>query len=135
MSLIQWNATLCLDIAEIDRQHRMLVETINELDDAMRQGKGKDLLGKILNRLVGYAGTHFKTEERYFAQLGYPETEKHKTEHLAFVTKVTEFKQAFDAAKLGLSVPVMRFLSDWLQDHINGSDREYAPFFHQHGVR
>ena len=37
---------------------------INDLNDAMRQGKGKDVLGKIDKELVGYTVTHFRTEEK-----------------------------------------------------------------------
>ncbi len=135
MALIQWNETLCLNIAEIDAQHHKLVDMINELNDAMRQSKGKELLARILNGLVAYAGTHFKVEEVYFAKLGYPETEKHKAEHAAFVRKVSEFKQGFDAGKLGMSMQVMSFLSDWLQHHIKGSDKKYVAFFHEKGVK
>ena len=135
MSLIQWNDSLCLDIAEIDQQHRKIVDMINELNDAMRQSKGKELLGKILNGLVSYAASHFKTEERYFAQFGYAESDKHKAEHAAFVKKVSEFKQGFDAGKLGVSMQVMTFLSDWLQHHIKGSDKKYIACFQQNGVK
>jgi len=134
MSLIQWNDTLCLNISEIDQQHRKLVDMINELNDAMRAAKGKELLGKILSGLVAYAGSHFKTEERIFERLGYPETEKHKAEHAAFVKKVSDFKQGFEAGRLGVSLQVMTFLSDWLQHHIKGSDKKYVPFLHENGI-
>ena len=39
MSLITWNDTLSIKVEEIDIQHRRLVELINELHDAMSQGK------------------------------------------------------------------------------------------------
>ncbi|MGA2938094.1 MAG: hemerythrin domain-containing protein [Syntrophobacteraceae bacterium] len=63
MALIQWNDSLSVNVVDIDKQHQKLVGMINELNDAMRQGKGKDALGKIVNGLIIYAGTHFKTEE------------------------------------------------------------------------
>lgn len=40
MPLIQWNESLSVGVVEIDRQHRKLVELINDLNNAMRQGKG-----------------------------------------------------------------------------------------------
>jgi hemerythrin len=135
MRLIRWNDTLCLNITEIDQQHRKLVDVINELNEAMRQSKGKALLGKILAGLVAYAGTHFRTEERILDRLGYPETARHKAEHAAFVKKVAEFRQGFESGKLGLSLQVMTFLSDWLQHPIKGTDKTYVPFLQQNGVR
>lgn len=119
----------------IDSQHRKLVSMINALNDAMRQGKGKEVLGKIMNGLYAYTATHFKTEEKYFEQLDYPETNKHVSEHTAFVKKVADFRAGFAKGKLGLSVDVINFLSDWLRDHIQGSNRRYVTLFKASGLK
>ena len=47
MALITWNDTLSVNVEEIDQQHRTLIAMINELNEAMKLGKGKDVLGKI----------------------------------------------------------------------------------------
>jgi hemerythrin len=135
MPLIQWNSSLSVGISLIDSQHQKLVGMINDLDDAMRQGKGKDVLGKLVRGLVAYAVTHFQTEEKYFDQFGYPETAPHKQEHAAFTRKVAEFQAGFEAGTLGLSMQVMNFLSDWLQNHIKGIDKKYSPFLVAQGVK
>ena len=59
MELIQWNEGLSVNVFEIDKQHHKLVDMINELNDAMRLGKGKDALGKIVNGLFIYARNTF----------------------------------------------------------------------------
>lgn len=135
MALITWNDSFSVSVAEIDQQHKQLVNLLNELNDAMRQGKGKDVLGKIISGLISYTATHFRTEERYFAQFNYPDTAKHKQEHAAFVEKVTAFKNGFDSGKLSLSIEVMSFLSDWLNSHIKGSDMKYSKFLNDKGVK
>ncbi|MCP4353146.1 MAG: hemerythrin family protein [Desulfobacterales bacterium] len=135
MPLIQWDDSLNVNVAEIDRQHQRLVEMINDLDDAMRQGKGKDVLGKIIDGLIAYAATHFRTEERYFDLFGYPEANNHKKEHSEFVKKISEFKDGFEKGKLGLSIQVMNFLRDWLQKHIKEVDKKYGPFFNEMGLK
>lgn len=135
MALIQWNDSFSVNVVEIDKQHQKLVEMINALNDAMSQGKGKNVLGNIINELIAYAGTHFKTEEKYFDQFGYPDADRHKKEHSDFTRKVAEFRDGFIAGKFGLSVEVMKFLSDWLQNHIKGVDRKYGPFFNEKGLK
>ena len=135
MALIEWTAGLTLGVQEIDNQHRRLVAMINDLNDAMRQGKGKDVMGKIIDGLIAYTATHFKLEEKYFDQFAYPEAYKHKSEHNKFVQKVSEFRAGFGKGKLGLSTEVMNFLSDWLKDHIQGSDRKYLPLFKSNGLK
>lgn len=134
MALLQWNDSLKVNVAEIDRQHQRLVGMINELNDAMSQGKGKETLSSTIQGLIRYTGTHFATEEKYFDQFGYPDAPAHKKGHADFVKKVTEFQGKFDAGKLGLSLEVMDFLSDWLQAHIKGEDKKYAPFLNSKGL-
>ena len=70
MALIQWSSSLSVKVKQIDDEHQKLIKLINDLNDAMRVGKGKEALGKIINELVNYAAVHFNTEERYFDRLG-----------------------------------------------------------------
>ena len=135
MSLIKWNDSLSVQVVKIDQEHKVLVDMINDLTDAMKAGKGKDVLGKILDGLISYTASHFKTEEIYFRQVKYPQATAHKQEHAAFVQKVTEFKKEFDAGRATVSVNVLQFLSKWLQSHIKGSDQKYTSFFHENGIK
>lgn len=135
MSLIHWNDALSVNIADIDKQHKKLVFMINELNGAMKQGKGKDVLGKILITLIDYTATHFKTEEKYFDLYKYPETAIHKKEHIAFVRKVSEFKDGFERQELSITIDVMTFLSDWLKNHIKVTDKKYSTFFNDRGLK
>ena len=81
MALIDWNESLSVEIAEIDHQHKKLVNILNELHAAMRQGQSKTVMAEIVDRLVDYTATHFATEEEYFDEFKYDETGPHKMEH------------------------------------------------------
>ena len=133
--MIQWDDSLSVNVAAIDLQHKKLVKMINELDDAMRVGKSKGILGSIVNGLIGYVGIHFSTEEKYFAQFKYPETDEHTQEHKAFSAKVDDFAKKFQTGQLGLSIDVMTFLSDWLGKHIKGTDKKYSACFNANGLK
>lgn len=135
MSLIRWNDNLSVNIKVIDQQHKKLVDSINELNDAMKLGKGKEVMGKIINNLISYTATHFRTEEKYFAQFGYPDLANHKKEHDAFVQKVSEFKDKFEKGRIMMTIEVMNFLSDWLKNHILVTDKLYVEFFNAKGLR
>ena len=99
MALINWNESLSVNVKEIDLQHKKLIDMNNELNEAMKLGKGKDALGKIVNGLISYTATHFKK------------------------------------GNLPLSVEVMNFLSDWLKNHIKGTDKKYSKFFNEKGLK
>ncbi|HVN71303.1 MAG TPA: bacteriohemerythrin [Desulfomonilia bacterium] len=135
MALISWNDNLSVHVGEIDRQHQQLIKMINDLDDAMKQGKGKEVLGKIVKGLSDYTAYHFSTEEKYFSQFGYPAAEVHIREHRTFVDKVTDFKKKFETNRIGLSTDVINFLSDWLKNHIQVTDHKYGPFLKEKGLK
>lgn len=135
MALIQWDSSLSVNVGEIDVQHQKLISMINELNDAMKQGKSKDVMVKIIMGLLAYTKTHFGVEERYFDKFAYPDTQNHKAEHAKFVAKVAEFKNDYESGKLGLSIQIMNFLSDWLRSHIKGTDKKYSAFFNEHGLK
>ena len=84
---------------------------------------------KTIQGLVLYAVEHFATEEQLFQQYGYPDAAKHQEEHKMFIEKIEGFSNDFSAGKIGLSIQVMNFLSDWLKNHIMGCDQKYVPYF------
>jgi hemerythrin-like metal-binding protein len=135
MPMFQWDDSLSVGISEIDRQHKQLVEMISKLNDEMRQGKGKEILERILAGMVNYALMHFETEEKYFLTYGYADSESHKKVHCAFVEKVSAFKDQFTSGRKGMTIEVMDFLMEWLQKHIKGEDKKYAPFLISKGLK
>ena len=126
--MIQWNDRYSVNIPEIDEQHKQLFALIDKLSEAMKKGQSKDILGEILNGLVQYAGQHFATEEKLFAQHNYPQQDAHKAIHDDFVNKVSEYNDLFSKGSNIVSVQLIGFLSDWLMKHIMKEDQEYAKF-------
>jgi len=135
MALIRWTDSLSVQVAQLDQQHQILINLINELNDAMRQGKGQQVMDPILDRLVAYAGSHFATEERYFIQYAYPAAGEHRRAHAEFADRVADFKERLMQTRIGLSIEVMNFLSDWLQHHIQGEDKKYSACFNAAGLK
>jgi hemerythrin len=128
MSLIKWKEEYSVKVAEIDEQHKKLIDIINQLADAMSVGKGRDVLNGVLAELVSYTEYHFETEEKLFREHGYPEHERHSQAHDELAVKARELKAAFDRGETKLSVDVMLFLSTWLNRHILDEDKHYEPY-------
>ncbi|MEA1050108.1 bacteriohemerythrin [Lamprobacter modestohalophilus] len=134
MPLLQWNDSLSVRIDSIDAEHKKLIAMINALHDAMRQQRSKAVQQRVINGLVSYTRIHFVNEERFFDQHGYPNAPAHKQEHAKFIFKVKAFQDDFERGKLTLSLDIMNFLSDWLSDHIKGSDQRYSDYLAAKGV-
>lgn len=135
MSLMSWKDEYNVNIAQIDQQHKKLVDLINALNDAMSKGKAKDVLDKILNDLVSYCANHFKVEEQLMQANGYPEYAEHKEKHDKMTAKVLSLKKEVAAGKKMISLEVMSFLEQWLDKHILGTDKKYGPFLNAKGVK
>ncbi len=135
MALFNWDSKLSVNVEEIDAQHKKLVQMINELNDAMKDRKSKEILNNIIHGLIEYTGSHFLTEEKYFDEFEYPEASVHKKEHNDFVKKVSKFENDFNEGRLLLSIDIMEFLKDWLVNHIQGSDKKYTTLFNENGLK
>lgn len=134
MALITWSDSLSVKVKQFDDQHKKLVDMANQLFDAMKTGKGSQVMGDILKQLISYTQTHFAAEERLMKQYGYPDFEAHKKEHNALVMQVADLQKQLQEGKAVLTQNVMTFLRDWLTKHIQGDDRKYGIFFNGKGV-
>ena len=71
MPLFVWNDSYSVKVAELDNQHKKLIGLINQLYDAMKEGKGKDVLEVIFTELIEYTKNHFSAEENTTAHNPY----------------------------------------------------------------
>lgn len=126
MALMTWGPMLQIGYGDIDAQHQRLVELVNQLDDAMRSGKGRDVVGHVLTELINYTVSHFAFEERLMDQYGLPSTAAHKAEHKKLVADVGAFKAKFDTGAASVTTELMSFLRNWLSNHILKTDKALA---------
>lgn len=134
MALIEWSDTYSVKVKQLDDQHRKLIELINKLHDAMKAGKGSQIVGEVLASLADYTRSHFAAEENLMKTYNYPGYEAHKKAHNSLVLQVHDIQQRFQQGNAPLSQNVMTFLRDWLIEHIHGTDKSYGPFFNANGV-
>ncbi|HTX73072.1 MAG TPA: bacteriohemerythrin [Rectinemataceae bacterium] len=128
MAALAWEESIRTGVPEIDRQHQMILERLDFLDQAIREGQGEVVIGQILTDLTEYAREHFRTEERYFEQCGYPKRDSHHQEHDRFIHDIGELYEAFDSGKTVSPDEVYAYLRNWIEQHLWVVDREYLPF-------
>lgn len=126
---------LSVAVQEFDDQHKKLIDLVNELDDAMRAGKSKDVLEKTLKGLISYTASHFAAEEKKMTAHKYPAYAAHKAEHEKLVAKVLQYQNDLLTGKVAISVELMQFLKDWVTQHIMNTDKKYSAFFNAQGIK
>ncbi|MDH4226558.1 MAG: bacteriohemerythrin [Deltaproteobacteria bacterium] len=127
MPLIEWSDTYSVKNPSIDTQHKKLIGIINELHDAIGEGKGRDIVGKVISELVKYTKTHFSDEEKLMAEKKYPWLDEHKKFHQDLTGQVVNFEREFKDGKVALSHEVRKFLRGWILEHIMKEDTKYIP--------
>lgn len=127
---MQWSDDLSVGVSEIDSQHKELINRVNNLLEAMKEGKAKAHLGQVLQFLEDYVVTHFGTEEKYMTKYGYPSFDQHKSQHVAFVQDFSGLKKEFesDGASSALVIRLQRQVCDWLVSHITKTDKSLGAF-------
>lgn len=135
MTLLVWDAKYTLHIAEIDQQHQKLFALFNELYEAMQQGHANEVIGTVLASVVEYTAYHFATEEKLLRQYGYPDEGSHRAEHAKLIEQTNALVRKLQTDQSRVTMATLKFLSEWLNNHILGTDSKFAAFLVGKGVR
>ena len=131
--LFTWTDDLSVGIEEIDEQHKVLVDLLNELHHGIMEKHGSEATIEVLGRLVEYTRIHFALEESLMRMLHYPDYEEHKEHHEMLLDQVNELVEKVKSGH-HVTFELLHFLKNWLSRHIMEEDKIYAPFFLSRGV-
>lgn len=135
MPLIVWSEEMSVGVKQLDEQHLKLVEIVNELNDAIVAGQGREKLGAIIERLIQYTREHLKYEEDLLNRSGYPEAADHGAQHDSMISVALSAQAKFRwGTKPELAEEVQTFLQRWLTHHIQGEDKLYTEHLHSKGI-
>jgi len=130
MVKIEWTPGLATGIELVDTQHKMLLEKLNDISEAIEKQQGTDVIIKTLDFMMDYTDFHFTDEEKHMKEHKYPRLDYHKKMHQEFVDTlnkmITEFKE--DGATERLAESVNIYLFNWLVTHIKGVDGAYGKY-------
>lgn len=121
-------------IERIDEQHRMIVERLDFLREAVQTDQAGAVIGQMLTDLMEYAREHFVTEEEYFDRFHYPRAEEHREEHRKFIHDIGALYADFDAGKSVSAQEVLSYLERWIHHHLQQVDAAYVPFMKSVGA-
>ncbi|MFT4310691.1 MAG: bacteriohemerythrin [Candidatus Woesearchaeota archaeon] len=128
--LIQWDESFDVGNDELNKQHKVLVDKVNEMHDSIKAGVGKEKIIEMVNFLDDYAKMHFKYEEEYFSKNNFPEKTQHCEMHQKFIEAVANAKQKVASGQVdsGLVIEINKFVAEWLREHIKKKDKRYCEF-------
>jgi hemerythrin len=136
MAFMTWSTDMSVGVALFDNEHKRLVDMINELYEGILAGSAKLTLNRVLGELIGHTNVHFSHEEQFFEEAQYPLAAEHKARHEELRQQVFKYREEIDSKNSTLlALELLRYLKEWLAQHILEEDMKYGVFLRTKGVK
>lgn len=123
MSLISWRKDFETGIADVDYEHRELVELINALHTEINKGGTQEDVTAFLGEVFARIAAHFALEETVMRKHRYDEYADHKGEHERLLD---EIRNIMDRTENGYfsdaSDALATTVRDWFVNHFKTKD-------------
>jgi hemerythrin len=131
MDTYQWDGPLLVGVAQLDEQHRLLhrliMSLIRALEKNLEDSGSEDSFTEIFKNLV----EHFKAEEEYLENQGYPDLLPHRFEHELLLDWLQDQAVQRNAPKAPSLLQLLKELAELIQRHHETVDTAYATWLKQ----
>ena len=128
MALLSWSNEYAIGNAQIDGEHQELFRLINAFHDHWLAQHEAQAIAALLSRLIAYTEMHFQHEEAIMDDAGYPRLAEHQGQHEAMVDTIFKLRLALEQNHERLEMETMRFVKNWLLEHIVRNDYLFRDF-------
>ena len=128
MDLIVWNEKIVLGVSEIDKDHKLLVDRVNEIISHSSEKQLDYVANEAVADLVYATRRHFSNEEEMMEDADYPDREIHMAVHRKLMVDLKDKADILSLETNHDSMKTVEFFKNWLIDHIMNQDTELASF-------
>ena len=133
MTFVTWKDSLLTGIEDIDNDHMMLFDLVEQFHEAYMTGQGPEAIEPVFKQLMAYTDYHFQREEDLFFSEGFPQSEEHRDSHETLKSEVQALYQRFLKGELqgeetDLGLELLAFMKNWLHFHIMEEDMAFRDF-------
>ena len=134
MPILVWSDEYSINVAEIDEQHKKLLDHVNRLHAGVEAQIDKQELHQLVEDLYEYATFHFASEERLMKQYGMDHINKHHVEHKLLLKHLNHICNAISQGKRPAFYSEYDVSNDWFLAHIMDFDKKMGAFLNSEGV-
>ena len=127
--MVELTETFKLECEELDKDHKHLLEMVNDIAKNIDEGKTIYCRDKV-NEFVNFAKEHFYREEKFLEKNGYPQSITHHQHHQTLITKMEHIKKiaaSLEKNKLA-RVSLKRELIYLLMDDLITTDMDFKSY-------
>lgn len=126
MSKIEWRAEFSTGLAEVDHEHRGLIDLINTaLASCAEVPAARPQIESALGEIYARTTAHFALEERLMERLEYDQRQEHKHDHERLLEDIRDI---MDGLRHGADFDQALFsdrLSEWFSGHFRTHDARF----------
>jgi hemerythrin len=126
MNLPTSNGELSVGVKMLDCDHRVLFETIKELQAAAGSDADPRRTNSLLFKLADFTLTHFALEEGMMLATKYPGMDLHRLHHQRLTEHVAVLASRHNRGSLALDSEALSLLSELHADHVHQDDLHYG---------
>ncbi len=125
---MDWKNDYSVGVAKFDDDHLIILNLIETY--LMQSDSELDLntVRFIIDQLGDYSQSHFKAEETYMAEIGYPRLADHRRAHHEMLDQLSYIKDQCIKGETSVVEVTAKFLQDWWDNHILMEDMAYKCF-------
>mgnify|MGYP001590081866 CR=1 FL=1 len=131
---IKWKEEYSVGITHIDQDHKKLINLLNQFTVAYDHAMSEKFEKEALDELVNYTIYHFNREERMMQENDFPDLVAHQAKHKEMIEQVKKFVDLYEEKGHEALKEISEFLTVWLINHINGTDKEYSQYLNERDV-
>ena len=135
MAYMTWSSDFSVGVAQFDKEHRQLMELVNDMHEHVRGGTTDEALGQFSDKVIGQILTHLNHEEKCFDELHYPRAGTHKALHEHLRSRIKTMRNEVGRKDCTLLAgEMMQFFRETLLQHIQDEDKDYGTYLNDQGV-
>jgi hemerythrin len=134
MTSLEWRPELLLNDAEIDRQHRELVDRASRLHTAISEGQAQEQIRPMMSALIALTEKHFASEEEMMLAHAFDGHAAHRSEHQKLLKQFYLVDKDLSSGRINSCQALALFVQVWVEQHILSFDRQFAEFLESKGV-
>ncbi|MCC6202335.1 MAG: hemerythrin family protein [Gammaproteobacteria bacterium] len=130
MALLTWRKEYELGLADVDHEHRELIDLINQIHQQLDAGARGDAALDLLGELYAQIASHFALEEQHMRTIDYKELDDHKADHERLLDRIRDLMDEYeDNATLDLHAFGVD-LDAWFLVHFSTRDARFHRALH-----
>ena len=128
--MITWDKKFELGHEKIDSEHKIFLNLIIALEKYVNSHAPEQRVLLHLKELEQYAKFHFLSEENLMVDIGYPGSQKHKSEHQMLLSLLNDKVHDYMTGAIKLQV-IVEFTYEWFALHTTQVDTHLVQYIRE----